>query len=409
MIRQALFVSALLLVLYVVLAYAFYAGVASRAPGANDYYSRWMGARALFLRGADPYSDAVTREIQMGMYGRLARPDEDQVAFAYPLYAAFFTLPLITLPYAWAESFWIALLMMLVGSAGVFLARSFRWLPKPLGLLGLLGFMLAFYPDLRGLFLGQYTLILFASLAGALILIASGRDGWAGIVLAASSVKPHVAMLAVIVVLSWGLWHRRWRLLGGWAAAMTALVVPALILLPAWPLEFLGALGRYQSYITIGPPLQVWCELLLPPTLSGPVTGLLTVILVAVLVYQWARTVRQDWNAFLPTVEFAMLVTTMAMVRTATTDQTMLLVLWIHWLSRLVQTRRARWAVLIALAVVAVPWIIFLTTLNGNLEAPVATTGAMTLTLIGYLVVHARSGFAGLYADLCHLKLFKSV
>ena len=73
--RQSLLLIATFLVLYCVLAYGFYEGIASRVPGANDYFSRWLGAREFFLRGIDPYSDAATQQIQIGMYGRLARSD----------------------------------------------------------------------------------------------------------------------------------------------------------------------------------------------------------------------------------------------------------------------------------------------------------------------------------------------
>src|SRR6266403_5151881 len=61
----------------------------------SDLYPRWLGARELLLRGRDPYSAEVTREIQAGYYGRpldSSRPDDpkDEQAFAYPLYVAFY-------------------------------------------------------------------------------------------------------------------------------------------------------------------------------------------------------------------------------------------------------------------------------------------------------------------------------
>ena len=55
--------------------------------GGNDFYPRWVGGCALLREGLNPYSEAVTLRIQEGMYGRPAWPDEDQVAFAYPLYS----------------------------------------------------------------------------------------------------------------------------------------------------------------------------------------------------------------------------------------------------------------------------------------------------------------------------------
>ena len=40
----------------------------------SDLYPRWLGARELLLRGRNPYSPEMTREIQRGYYGRPLDP-----------------------------------------------------------------------------------------------------------------------------------------------------------------------------------------------------------------------------------------------------------------------------------------------------------------------------------------------
>ena len=40
----------------------------------SDLYPRWLGARELLLHHRDPYSPEVTREIQIGYYGRPLDP-----------------------------------------------------------------------------------------------------------------------------------------------------------------------------------------------------------------------------------------------------------------------------------------------------------------------------------------------
>ena len=61
------------------------------AADLSDLYPRWLGARELLLHHRDPYSPEVTREIQIGYYGRPldpSRPQDprDQQGFAYPAY-----------------------------------------------------------------------------------------------------------------------------------------------------------------------------------------------------------------------------------------------------------------------------------------------------------------------------------
>jgi len=94
----------LLLIVYPLLAYGAYSVFTSQIPSGNDFYPRWRGTRALLLEGKDPYSEEVTLETQKGMCGRPARGNEDQVAFAYPLYVSLFILPLAFLPYPQAQA-----------------------------------------------------------------------------------------------------------------------------------------------------------------------------------------------------------------------------------------------------------------------------------------------------------------
>ena len=51
----------------------------------GDLHPRWLGLRLLLTEGANPYSQEVTEAIQRQMYGRLALPNKNQIAFAYPL------------------------------------------------------------------------------------------------------------------------------------------------------------------------------------------------------------------------------------------------------------------------------------------------------------------------------------
>lgn len=382
--RKIVYSAFLLLSLYSLLTFAFYDGVASRVLGANDFYSRWMGARALILAGKDPYSNAVTREIQIGMYGRPALADEDQVAFAYPLYAAFFAAPLVVLPYAWAESFWMAFLIVAIVSASILFARWVQWPQTPWGLLALLAFVLTFYPAQRGVFLGQFALLVYACLAIGIVLVAWEHDGFAGCFLAIATVKPHVAILALLVILSWAVWHKRWRVWVGFVSAMAFLLIASFLLLPNWLTEFFTALGAYQSYIQIGSPLQVLSGLLLGLPWSNFVTIALSATLFCVLLYKFWRTIGDGWRDFFPTIELAIIVTTFAMLRTATTDQTLLLLPFMHWISGLSCSSGRVRAILIGICIIVVPWLVFLSTVKGNLEAPIATTVVVLLCLIGY-------------------------
>src|SRR5205085_6307403 len=70
----------------------------------SDLYPRWLGSRELLLHHRDPYSPEITREIQLGYYGRQLDPNrsndpKDLQGFAYPVYVAFLLAPTVTSPF----------------------------------------------------------------------------------------------------------------------------------------------------------------------------------------------------------------------------------------------------------------------------------------------------------------------
>jgi hypothetical protein len=84
----------------------------------SDLYPRWLGARELLLHHRDPYSPEVTRQIEIGYYGRALDPTrpgdpKDPQAFAYPVYVVFLIAPTIGFPFSVVQEVfrWFLLLL----------------------------------------------------------------------------------------------------------------------------------------------------------------------------------------------------------------------------------------------------------------------------------------------------------
>ena len=383
---QVIALVVLLAVLYLALAHGIYTALTQRVLGANDFYSRWVGARVLFLRGENPYSDAVTREIQIGMYGRLARPDEDQVAFAYPLYTAFAVAPLVALPYAQAQALWMTLLIFTATGGVLILARLDRIALKPSMFVALLLGALMYYPSVRGIFLGQFALVSFFCCVLALAAIQTSRDGFAGILLALATVKPQPVVFLAPALVLWAVCQRRWRIVGGAVGAWLALVVLALALAPTWILDFVRAIHKYAEYEPVGPPVQTLFELLLPKawTLDVPLTLAVSAGLVGWMVWRVIASRRATWDDFQPIVNMIAIVTTLTAGRVGTPDQMLLLIPWLHWLSEWLRRGQRVRAALGALAILLLPWVVFFATLRGDTEHVVVTLVLPFLTLAVY-------------------------
>lgn len=366
--REIAALGVLIVGLYFALAYGMYSGVTSRMLGANDFYSRWAGARALFLRGENPYSDVVTREIQMGMYGRLALPNEDQVAFAYPLYSAFVAAPLVGLPYAQAQAMWMAFLALAVASASIALMQFLQ--PTRLIVQTLLVIAtLVFYPSVRAIFNGQYAIVSFFFIALAIAFISARHDIAAGVFIALSTVKPQTALFLVPAIVLWAWRNRRWQIVIAAAVVISALVLGSLWLVPTWIFDFAQGLRQYNEYEPIGPPLQIVIEFLVAdPTWRALVLGASLIILVGWVIWRLVRTKDESWEGFFPTLGLIAIVTTIWAGRIGSSDQVLLLIPWLGWQTDWVRQGKITRAIFGALVILILPWFVFLNTLRGNAE-----------------------------------------
>lgn len=389
---------ALTLVIYFLLAYATYAVFTSQVPSGNDFYSRWSGTRALLLEGKDPYSEEVTLEIQRGMYGRPARGDEDQVAFAYPLYVSLFILPLAFLPYPQAQALWLSGLVFLTLATVIITLTTFNGKPSPIGLLALSLWCLLFYPMARSIVLGQFTVVVLTFAALSLWSMQRGRDFLAGCSLALATIKPQMVFLLIPFLLLWALLWRRYRILGGFLTAMGVLLLLPSFLLPTWIPSFLIGLNKYQTYTSAytggRSPLRIFFDFSLPSSLSFGATLLISLLLGGYMIYEWVQALREREDIF-QTIFLTIIITLLLPVQTGTTNQVLLLPLFLLLFQGLRQ--RYNLAPLFTLLLQAIlllgPWMLFILTLGpakadqlGRLEHPIMFVCLPMAALIAFLV-----------------------
>ncbi len=197
----------------------------------SDLYPRWLGARELLLHGRDPYSAEVTREIQVGFYGRPldpSRPDDprDEEGFAYPVYVVFCLAPTIGLPFAIVQKGFYCALLLLTGSTTLLwlrvLGRS-----APLGIqMSLLALTMGSPAVMQGLKLRQMSLLVAGLIAIAIALLVSDYPVAAGILLALATIKPQLVVLLLCWLAIWTMadWRRRYRLAVSFLATMSILM-----------------------------------------------------------------------------------------------------------------------------------------------------------------------------------------
>jgi hypothetical protein len=325
----------------------------------SDLYPHWIGARELLLRGRDPYSPEVTREIQQGYYGRPldpARPGDpkDQQGFAYPVYVAFYLAPTIHLSFGLVRKgfFWV-LLGLTLATIPLWL-RVLRWSVPVWAQVSLMVFTVGSLTVVQGLKLQQMTLLVVALLAVAMALLASDRPIAAGMVLALTTIKPQLVWLLLLSLMIWTLadWRRRYHWAASFLLTMAILCVASEWYLPHWISRFVEAMGRYLKYTDAVSILDL--------TVPAPWGWISRVFFVAATVHiAWKnRRLAEDTPAFAATVSLALAVTVIVIPSHALYNQVMLL----PAVLMLLRERQAIWnrnrmsRVLLSLAAFLLSW-----------------------------------------------------
>ena len=292
----------------------------------SDLFPRWLGARELLLRGRDPYSPAVTREIQQGYYGRPldpARPGDpkDQQAFAYPPYVVFCLAPTIHLPFEVVRKvfFWV-LLGLTVASVPLWL-RVLRWQVPLWGQASIVILTIGSLPVMQGLKLQQMTLLVVALLAVAMALLVSDFPIAAGMLLALTTVKPQLVWLVLLSLTIWTLadWRHRYRWAASFLLTMAVLFAASEWYLPHWIPRFLRAVREYRSYTD--------AVSVLDKLVPSPGGWLLRILAAAAAVHVcWKnRQFAEDTPAFAATAAVLLAVTDIVIPSYALYNQVMLL------------------------------------------------------------------------------------
>ncbi len=382
---------------------------ATGSPRGNlsDLYPRWLGSRELLLHHRDPYGSDLTREIQMGYYGRAldpARPNDpkDQQAFAYPVYVAFLLAPSVEMPFAIVQRIFVWMLVAITALSVPLWMQALGWRVSWHAKIIWILLTLSCFPAIQGIKLQQLSLLVAALIALAMWALARRQFVPAGILLALSTIKPQLVALPILWFCIWivGNWRRRQRVFWSFAVAFGILVIAGEVVLPGWIGEFRHALADYYRYTGGGKSVL---DVSLSPALGRQLSAIL--ILVFALLAWRARKAPEDSPEFQWTFSLALAITLVVIPMFAPYNQLLLLPalmvigrsvreLWrTNALSRFFIAVTAvaiffPWlgAVLLALALVFLP----AETVQSAWELPFYTNFAVPVTILALLLVARR-------------------
>jgi Glycosyltransferase family 87 len=265
----------------------------------SDLYPRWLGARELLLRQRDPYSAEVTRDIQIGYYGRALdpkRPNDptDHQAFAYPVYVVFLLAPTIKLPFALVQAGFRCLMVGLIIVTVLFWMRFLKWRPSTATGIAVLALTFGCFPVAQGLLLEQLTIVVSVLVAACLLLLCGEQFLLAGILLAIASIKPQLIWPLGAWLCLWSLsdWRKRQNFFWGFSITGILLATAGELVLHNWIGRFRLAVDAYRQYTGT----QSIFEKLTSPTL-GTLINYAVLLVVAVVCWR-ARKVSDNSTQF---------------------------------------------------------------------------------------------------------------
>jgi hypothetical protein len=250
----------------------------------SDLYPRWLGTRELLLQHRDPYGPQVTRDIQIGYYGRPVGDgyEADPQGFVYPLYVVWLLAPTIWTSFSNVRVLF-SFLLLIAAAVSVplwFRALGLQYDRTTLVLVEV--FTLASWPVVQGIAVQQFTLLVGLLLAGALAALARENLRICGVLLALATIKPQLSLPIIAWTGVWAAmnWHKRRAVIGSFGITLLTLFLSAELVERSWLMHWRSSWSSYLNGTKAKLPLQM----LLGDTLGVVCTGAIIVLVAAVCV-----------------------------------------------------------------------------------------------------------------------------
>jgi hypothetical protein len=226
----------------------------------DDFYPVWLGTRTWSRHHEDLYRPEMTRQIQIGLFGRaldttnLNDPPADYRQFAYPAFTELLLWPVGLVDFAKLRLLLAVLLPLLTAVSVRFWLLALDWEIDPLWLASIVVLVLCTYELLEAFFAEQPGLIVGFFLAGAALALRRRRLLLAGVLMSLTLIKPQVTLLAIGYLLLWSFAdRRRARFWMGFFGVSLCLVAASVWISPHWIGQWIATLRGYHRYAM--PPL----------------------------------------------------------------------------------------------------------------------------------------------------------
>jgi hypothetical protein len=255
-------------------------------PGGDYFIGVWSGGKAFLTDGLSPYSQEVQTQLAAAASDWDVPPLSSRSQFNYPFYVLLTALPAVLIgDYAFSRTLWIftafLVILLLVLSAG----RLVGWRPKALSLAAILLFTLLNPYTVTAIVAGDFAVLTLLLAVLALQAVRSELDELAGLLLALSTITPHLVIPLLAFITLWAISQRRDRLLLWTYGGLGLLIAGSWLAQRDWIMGYVGVLGdayRMEGVFTPGQAFQSWW-----PGFGAQMGWILTAGLGLLLLNEW--------------------------------------------------------------------------------------------------------------------------
>lgn len=284
----------------------------------DDFHPVWLTAREAIVAHRDPYSPEMTRQLQIGVFGRPLStrnphdPPAEYRQYAYPAFTNVVMWPAALLPFPQLRILLAVLLPLITITTLGLWVRSLRWHLETVWFLFLVLLALTSYQMLEAFFAEQLGLFVAVFLAAAALSIRQERFLLAGVLTSLTLMKPETSSLAIFCLLLWSFSdRRRARFWQGFAVVTLALIASTLWAWPHWISEWIHIVLGYTSY-AMPPLIQVLLGKSVPAFIGKAIVA--CCIGVAVVLAWRNRTASQNSVQFWFTLTLVLAITCVAVL-----------------------------------------------------------------------------------------------
>jgi hypothetical protein len=270
----------------------------SRISFQDEFVIPWAAGRGWLLEGLSPYSEQIGRiasqEAAESPY--LVTLPENRLLIE-PALNLFFYLPLSLIPYTISRALWTALIAICLGGIGYFSLKLSGWKVSIYERIALIALTVFWFPGVKAVMTGQLTPVVILLVLVGIDAILHERDTLAGLAFALTFGSISTSILILLFITIWSIARRRWTIIGSFFAGLAFIWIITLMLLPSWPVEWLGVLlNTYEDWTWVRTPLMDLAALL--PGIENYLSIALHALFAVYMITLWITLTRASEREF---------------------------------------------------------------------------------------------------------------